>query len=916
MAERLIARACERFQKEISSEQVDLIQSTSKLEDVRDAVRKIERHLAATQRLRNFGRILPFLDSLEKYSKALEVACNGTDYLPLDLGTHQAVQEHVHALDKVLMAYADIGSCMPRLSIYIEAFPTNQAFQHLIAFLFEDIIEFHRKAYSWITKPGFSMFFTSLFGRFDDRFGMLLASISRTSEQIDREAVALDIQEAVESRKKRAAEYLERGNQKQFQQEHSIRHWLELTDTDGEMRLDWLLNRHLEGTSDWILSNRKIRDWLQRGRGGLVLWINGKPGSEMRLVIDGIDEVAPSEHRNLFRDLLQLTKSSPTLNVLLVSQDIPTIARQLSKQKELKMNEERKSIDKDLGLIVKDSLEDIVQMYGNQITEEDVQKLQTKILEKANGMYLWVHLILDLVGNASSLRDLQQQVNELPLDLERSVHDYPLTERRQLLMSGRYARILNNVKSRCSMNDFSKIRRLFAWLICNRDKQPLSRPVARLGMVLEPGCTIINRETNAFVNATDICKAFIEEGPDSIRYLLDPDSGPFLSRLDYLLSPTTLGNRLEIDVAKGSYALLPYANQNWATHLRACVDSQNEIHPDLTSQIDAFSESVSLLEQNSDETTLADPRKTIEGDAMLARNLSPKALKLVTRYAREPEEGTDYGLLHPLLSRATERYHELLRSLVVKKDLQGLETSDFLKFQEEFRSTAFMCLSIGCEKAVSGFSCQADLDNHESRHSQPFRCVDGCAFNDVGFTTIQQLRSHNRKRHSASVEAAVPKRFKKRSEETTRDTDAQDVTKQATAATKTPEREIEWFKQIAEEERRTANNEQLEDVVMDSKQHVDMTMTMQSMMWEMNKLGRALFRWYQTTHDENRARMFFRMHARLVRQFSDGKKLATAKEIFTVKPEDLDQCRDLMDGIAKDLMESYPEYVELHDRQL
>lgn len=106
---------------------------------------------------------------------------------------------------------------------------------------------------------------------------------------------------------------------------------------------------------------------------------------ELRLVIDGIDEVAPSEHRNLFRDLLQLTKSSPTLNVLLVSQDIPTIARQLSKQKELKMSEERKSIDKDLGLIVKDSLEDIVQMYGNQITEEDVQKLQTKILEKANG---------------------------------------------------------------------------------------------------------------------------------------------------------------------------------------------------------------------------------------------------------------------------------------------------------------------------------------------------------------------------------------------------------------------------------------------------------------------------------------------------------------------------------------------------
>ncbi|KAK8100002.1 hypothetical protein PG999_010376 [Apiospora kogelbergensis] len=459
MAERLIARACERFRKEISSEQVDLIQSTAKLEDVRDAVQKIERHLAATQRLRNLGRILPFLDSLERYSKALEVACNGTDYLPWIWAPIKfvllAVQEHAHALDKVLMAYADIGSCMPRLAIYIEAFPTSQPFQHLIAFLFEDIIEFHRKAYCWVTKPGFSMFFASLFGRFDDRFGMLLASISGISEQIDREAVALDIQEAVESRKKRAAEYLERDNQKQFQQEHSIRNWLELTNIDGEMRLDWLLNRHLEGTSDWILNNRKIRDWLQRGRGGQVLWINGKPGSgksvlcarlirflrdvmnrkvcfffcnfqtpshgisshilrslvsqmlpiipdavpyvyneyviksrrpssetlkkilqdllslteELRLAIDGIDEVAPSEHRNLLRDLLQLTKSCPTLNVLLVSQEVPTIARELSKQKELKMSEELKSIEKDLVLIVRDSLEDLVEMYGNQITQ-------------------------------------------------------------------------------------------------------------------------------------------------------------------------------------------------------------------------------------------------------------------------------------------------------------------------------------------------------------------------------------------------------------------------------------------------------------------------------------------------------------------------------------------------------------------
>lgn len=138
------------------------------------------------------------------------------------------------------------------------------------------------------------------------------------------------------------------------------------------------------------------------------------------------------------------------------------------------------------------------------------------------------------------------------------------------------------------------------------------------------------------------------------RYLFDPDSGPFLSSLDCeqsvtigcliqlrqsleLLNLTTQGNTFEIDVAKGSYSLLPYANQHWASHLRACLDLKHKIPPGLTSQIEALSESISLLEQDSDETTLADSWKPIDGDAILSQSWSPKALKLVTQFAREPE---------------------------------------------------------------------------------------------------------------------------------------------------------------------------------------------------------------------------------------------------------------------------------------
>lgn len=110
------------------------------------------------------------------------------------------------------------------------------------------------------------MLFTSVWGRFDDRFGTLLLNISHTSEQIDREAAALDIMQAVESRKKSAAECIEHDRRHQTEQIQSIRNWLELTNTDGEMKLEWLLSRHLEGTSDCARQNPNIRIWLQRGR--------------------------------------------------------------------------------------------------------------------------------------------------------------------------------------------------------------------------------------------------------------------------------------------------------------------------------------------------------------------------------------------------------------------------------------------------------------------------------------------------------------------------------------------------------------------------------------------------------------------------------------------------------------------------
>jgi hypothetical protein len=56
-------------------------QSTT-LKDVWEAANEIEKIQRQRRLLRNMGRLKPFLQGLEKYSKSIDTLCNGTPFLP------------------------------------------------------------------------------------------------------------------------------------------------------------------------------------------------------------------------------------------------------------------------------------------------------------------------------------------------------------------------------------------------------------------------------------------------------------------------------------------------------------------------------------------------------------------------------------------------------------------------------------------------------------------------------------------------------------------------------------------------------------------------------------------------------------------------------------------------------------------
>jgi hypothetical protein len=76
-----LEQAFKKLKQSVSSTDAHTFQSIE-LKDIRTAAEEIETNQRKRQSLRNMNRLKPFLDVLEKYSRVIEVLCNGTPYMP------------------------------------------------------------------------------------------------------------------------------------------------------------------------------------------------------------------------------------------------------------------------------------------------------------------------------------------------------------------------------------------------------------------------------------------------------------------------------------------------------------------------------------------------------------------------------------------------------------------------------------------------------------------------------------------------------------------------------------------------------------------------------------------------------------------------------------------------------------------
>ncbi|KAH6711796.1 hypothetical protein BKA61DRAFT_693710 [Leptodontidium sp. MPI-SDFR-AT-0119] len=271
---RVFESAIEKLKQAISPPDAVAFQTTL-IEDVWKAAEEIQESQRRRKSLRNMRRVEPFLKGPEKYSKVIEVVCNGTPYLPWIW----LADEYTNVFDNLVDAYQQIAEAMPQFERLQAAFRDQPNLQAILAMIYEDILEFPRRAYKFFRRRSWHLFFDSLWKSFDFRFNGILKNLAHHKQLLHNEAVTIDIVVARQWRSQARELIVQQEKKSQDYYFHDSISWLKVADEQHDDKLERLADKRQDGTCEWIFRNSLFQNWKDDVHGELSLWVKGILGA-------------------------------------------------------------------------------------------------------------------------------------------------------------------------------------------------------------------------------------------------------------------------------------------------------------------------------------------------------------------------------------------------------------------------------------------------------------------------------------------------------------------------------------------------------------------------------------------------------------------------------------------------------------
>lgn len=506
-----------------------------------------------------------------------------------------------------------------------------------------------------------------------------------------------------------------------------------------------------------------------------------------RIILDGVDECDYNVQKEVLSSLIELQKhAGENCKILVSSRETPEIkkAMEINKAVPAKMH---MKLDGKTAEALHLYIQERVKMLKESFPNHDpglFQRVEQRLQEKADGMFLWVYLVSTMLEHQSSELKFENAIVLLPQGLDAA-----------------YGLILDRFRGLDRDRKHTCFKILF-W-VCTAYRSIYIHEVAD-GVVLEPGQTTLSRKTriqDVNRDILEICAPIIEKSNSGIldlvhfsakEYLLDQQSGPFvkvaqahfniafscIANLNSTLSvvPRHAGGMTEVDleniVVQGGYGLQQYGQNYWAEHVLAYLDNisslddQSEQSELLISALNEFSK---VRRHNSAYRTEPSSKPLSRAVSSGLKKLAPYPLlhdltagwlhfksqleekaPLFESIDAQQEwqllnDGTYLSLIDSRLRVITER----LLNLNSSKLPSHIMEDDFTAFVSRY---GFLCRFHNC---THHFKSRRDRDVHEVTHIPSFPCLE-CDFSERGFRSRKDLEKHVQRYHMSMEDFEVP----------------------------------------------------------------------------------------------------------------------------------------------------------------
>lgn len=503
----------------------------------------------------------------------------------------------------------------------------------------------------------------------------------------------------------------------------------------------------------------------------------------LRIVVDGIDECRQDDQDEVIEDLLKI--KGPVVGackLLLSSRKHPSISRWLHSKPAIRLDDNTDNVNSAISSFIRPRLQSLRDRFGPAV----VDGLGALLLAKANGMFLWIKLVMFTLADLHFESDVREAIDTLPEDLE-AVYDRI------------FLRLCGNGQT---PNQRIAIR-IFQWMIVAR--RPLKRSELESGIILYGQVSRITTSNRPRGDVLSLCYPIldVEDDPGSpVRFThftaqeylrktdkyssLQPAKAQLtvsLSCILYLQSsldfvdPRIAEEDKRSNVVLFFHELHLYAVDHWTDHLLALselIGSQHvdcELYPlcrGLERLTEMHNEIATLNSWNLRDEHY--PSSSWGGDIWHSLHISTTAKNLLnasltcrndafvndSQTAKSRMDPEPY-LASTLFSMIRTRYVNIVEEILDRELVAGITEAILDDFKAKHRSGAFFCRHRRCPRAAQGYNTPELRQMHEESHVPKFQCTEVvCGFFGRPFNTQAAFKKHTIQYHDEERIASIP----------------------------------------------------------------------------------------------------------------------------------------------------------------